>query len=77
MDPQTTWDELLAAYAASEWERVHELAEELIIWLQGGGFSPRAVTGDDMGLEWDHALATAGCWLALSKSEEAIVDDAR
>ena len=44
MDPQTTWDELLAAYAASEWDRAHELEEELIICLQGGGFPPQGAS---------------------------------
>ena len=77
MDPQTAWDELLTAYAASEWDRVQELAEGLLTWLRRGGFPPRAITGDDMGQEWDHALATAGCWFALSKAEEVLVDDAR
>jgi hypothetical protein len=70
MDPQTAWEELLAAYAAGDWDRVEELADSLVTWLQSGGFPPRAVTGDDMGDAWDRALALAGCRFALAKARE-------
>ena len=49
MDPQATWEDLLAAYAESDWERVEELAEVLLQWLARGGFPPRATTGSDLG----------------------------
>lgn len=76
MDPQTAWDELLEAYAAGEWDRVEELAEGLDSWLSRDGFPPRAVTGDDMGREWDRAMARAGCAIALQKAKEMLAHDA-
>ena len=76
MDPQTTWDDLLAAYAAEQWDQLQELADGLLTWIERGGFAPRATTGDDMGQEWDRAIALAACRFALSKVEEAATDDA-
>ncbi len=64
MDPQATWDDLLAAYAEGDWERVQELAEALDHWLSRGGFPPRAVTGTDLGSDWDHAIVDAACGFA-------------
>ena len=76
MDPQTAWEELLAAFAAAEWDRVQDVAEGLLHWLSRGGFPPRQVTGVDLGQEWDRAIATAGCEFALSKVEEYLSHDA-
>ncbi len=67
MDPQATWDDLLAAYSDGEWERVDELAIVLIAWLDRGGFPPRATTGSDLGPDWDKAIARAACQFALSR----------
>jgi len=38
MDPQATWDQLLAAYAAGDWDVIEERATDLIAWLDRGGF---------------------------------------
>jgi len=72
MDPQTAWDDLLAAIADGEWHRVEELAEGLRTWLKRGGFPPRAVTGSDLGQDWDRTIALAGCRFALGKAMEGV-----
>ena len=70
MDPQATWDDLLSAYAESDWDRVEELADALIRWLECGGFPPRAVTGSDMNQDWDRTIALAGCRFALVQARK-------
>jgi len=72
VDPQATWDELLEAYAEADWDRVEELADALIRWLQRGGFPPRAVTGSDMGHDWDRAIALAGCRFATAQARKEV-----
>lgn len=65
MDPQKTWDQLLAAYAAGDWDTIEERATNLIAWLDRGGFPPKVVNRDGLGPDWDRALARAGCLFAL------------
>lgn len=66
MDPQVTWDQLLAAYAARDCDTIAERAEALLHWLRRGGFPPRATTGSDLGPAWDRAVALAACQFALA-----------
>ena len=56
MDPQAAWDDLLEALGERDWDRVEELAEGLLRWLRAGGFPPRAVTGNDLGSDWDRGF---------------------
>ena len=72
MDPQSAWDQLLDAYADEEWDTVLDLAEGLQHWLHSGGFPPRAVTGCDLGPDWDREVALTGCRLALAKAKEGM-----
>ena len=65
MNPQATWDQLLAAYAASDWDAIEERATALSAWLSSGGRPPRILQRDDLGPAWDRALAQAGCRFAL------------
>lgn len=51
MDPQTAWEDLLEALGERDWDRVEDLAEGLLHWLQADGFPPRAVTGSDLGAD--------------------------
>ena len=76
MDPQTAWNDLLAAYAAEQWDEVLDLAEGLLHWIDRGGFPPRAVTGSEMGKEWDREITLAGCRLAITKAQEVVCHDA-
>ncbi len=57
MDPQATWDQLLAAYAAGDWDAIEEHANALSASLSSGGRPPRILQRDDLGQEWDRTLA--------------------
>lgn len=72
MDPQTAWEDLLEALGERDWDRVEDLAEGLLHWLQADGFPPRAVTGSDLGAEWDREIALAGCRIALAQAREGV-----
>ncbi len=65
MNPQTTWDQLLSAYAEGDWDAIEERATELIEWLDRGGAPPKVVNRPGLGPEWNEALARAGCLFAL------------
>jgi hypothetical protein len=72
MDPQTAWHDLLDALSEQDWDRVEELADGLLHWLRANGFPPRAVTGSDLGADWDREIAVAGCRFALAKAREGL-----
>ena len=72
MDPQTAWDDLLDALGEQDWDRVEDLADGLLHWLRANGFPPRAVTGSDLGPDWDREIAVAGCRFALAKAREGL-----
>ena len=65
MDPQTTWDQLLDAYAAGDWDQIEEHAQDLLHWLDRGGFPPKVLHHDGPDMDWDRTLARAGCQFAL------------
>ena len=66
MDPQVAWEQLLAAYAAGDWDILEERATDLIAWLDRGGFPPTIIRQPDFDPDWNRALARAGCAHALS-----------
>jgi len=68
MDPQATWDALLDALAAAEWDRTDELARALLAWLDCGGFPPKTLGRDDLGRDFDRDLAVHACFLALARA---------
>ena len=65
MDPQAAWEQLLAAYAAGDWDAIEERANALIGWLDRGGFPPKVLENPGLGADWNRALALAGCLFAL------------
>jgi len=65
MDPQATWEQLLAAYTAGDWDILEERATDLIGWLDRGGFPPTIINQTDLDSDWNRALARAGCRHAL------------
>lgn len=65
MDPQACWDQLLAAYAAGEWDQIEERATDLLAWLDRGGFPPTIIRRPSIDADWNHVLARAGCLCAL------------
>ena len=71
MDPHATWEQLLAAYAAGDWDLIEERATDLIEWLDRGGFPPKVLTKSEFGQDGDRALARAGCMFALEDVQGA------
>ena len=65
MDPQATWDQLLAALAAGDWDQIEDLADALLEWLNRDGFPPVAMGVPNLGPEWEAAICRAGCQFAL------------
>ena len=70
MDPQATWEQLLRAYAAGDWDAIEERATELIEWLDADGTPPAVLHHPVLrhlyhDADWDRALARAGCEFAL------------
>lgn len=55
MDPQVTWNELVAAYKSQQWEIVEQCAIDLLTWLLRGGFPP--VTGGNRMTTEEHRTA--------------------
>ncbi|HUY33174.1 MAG TPA: hypothetical protein VMV69_10360 [Pirellulales bacterium] len=70
MDPQTTWECLLDAYADGDWPTATEHAEALITWLEGGGFPPQTMEARQLRPDLERAIAIAACQLALEKAAQ-------
>ena len=71
MDPEATLRELLEALQVRAWDRVDELAEALLDWLEKRGFPPLTVGPRELGVEWHRAMATFVCHLARSRVRDA------
>lgn len=71
MDPQATWDELLATRLQCDWNRAEELANALLDWLQRRGFPPHTVGDHELGARWHHAVAYFVCHLVLADVRQA------
>ena len=54
----------IAANAEGDWSAIEEHATALMQWLDHGGFPPKVIE-QDLGSEWNSALARAGCLLAI------------
>lgn len=64
MDPQVTWQELLEASAKREFDRMEELAEALLHWIDRRGYPPKTVDRDDLPRGWHKAIAQFVCHMA-------------
>jgi len=71
MDPQATFEELLDAVSDRDWDRMDELSEALLRWMETGGFPPRIVGLATLGCNWHRAIATFICHLAKSRVWDA------
>jgi hypothetical protein len=65
MDPQAAWEQLLSAYAEGDCDTVEQRATDLLAWLDRGGFPPTIVQRAGVDVDWNRALARAGCIHAL------------
>ena len=71
MDPQATWEQLLAAFAAGDWDLIEERATDLLAWLDRGGFPPKVLPRSELGEDGNRVLARAGCLFALDAVQGA------
>ena len=80
MDPDATWLELRDTFLERQWLDVADLAQELLDWLQGGGFPPHF--GNDPSRretdrEWDKLVALQAARAALRRANREIRLDRR
>jgi len=71
MDPNANLYDLLAALKERDWDRVDELSEVLLLWMENGGFPPQTIGDAKLGKRWHQAITTFVCQLAASKSRDA------
>ena len=71
MDPEATLRDLLDAVGDRDWDRVDELSEALLMWLQKRGFPPQTLGPKELGRGWHRALAEFTCYLAQSRARDA------
>ena len=57
MDPNATWHEIAQAVADDDWETATQSAEDLLYWLDKGGFPPE-ITGHR---EFDRLVVEKAC----------------
>lgn len=72
MDPHQTLTNLLAAIVDRDWERVCELSEALLTWMESGGFPPEPVGPTSLGQRWHRAMTTFICHAATSRANDAL-----
>ncbi len=71
MDPQAALNELLDALGSRHWDRVRELSDALLTWMERGGFPPVTVGAESLGKRWHRAIATFICHAAVSRADHA------
>jgi hypothetical protein len=72
MDPQATLNDLLSAIGERDWDRVRELSDALLTWMERGGFPPDTVGARSLGVQWHRAVATFVCHAATSRANDAM-----
>ena len=71
MDPDAAMKDLLDAVHVRDWDRVDELAEGLLSWMEKRGFPPTTLGPKELGRVWHRALATFVCYAAQTKAQDA------
>ncbi len=71
MDPDAALKDLLDAVQARAWNRVDELAEGLLSWMEKRGFPPATIGPKELGRNWHRTVATFVCYAAQSKARDA------
>lgn len=70
MDAEATLRDLLTALEDRDWDRIDELTEALLQWMERGGFPPQALGSPKLGKQWHRTIATFVCHAAASKSRD-------
>jgi hypothetical protein len=73
MDPQTAWNELRTATRAGDWEAARELAQDLLDWLDRGGFPPLVRAGASADPARRRAVVRRYCRSAIRRAVAADV----
>lgn len=71
MDPQASLHDLLTALEERDWDRIDELCEALLHWMERGGFPPQTIGSENLGKQWHRTVATFVCYAAASTSRDA------
>ena len=86
MDPQVAWKELMEAFHQLNWDRVRDLAEGLLHWMNRGGCPPETSAGvfvpadltiepkQSLGPDWNRTVVQAACRYALALANQ-VSDD--
>lgn len=69
MDPQATWENLLDAYEATDWDNALEAAQSLRLWIDRGGFPPKTCVDRAMDVGWHRAIALAACRFVAGEAQ--------
>ncbi len=84
MDPQVAWQELIEAFHELDWDRVRDLAEGLLHWMDHGGFPPETFVirqaadrilnerPRTLAAEWNRSVAQAACRYALDRANQVL-----
>jgi len=67
MDPQATLRDLLEALEERDFDRIDELADALLHWMEHRGFPPQTLGSESLGRQWHRSVATFVCYAAKSK----------
>lgn len=71
MDPDAALTDLITAVGARDWDRVDELTEGLLQWMEKRGFPPMTLGPKSLGKNWHRTIATFVCHLAKSNVRDA------
>jgi hypothetical protein len=71
MDPEATLNDMLDAITDRDWDRVTELSDALLTWMEKGGFPPEAIGSSRLGKRWHRTIATFICHAATSRANDA------
>jgi hypothetical protein len=64
MDPQAAWLLLVDALESGHWRVVREQAQDLLEWMEMGGFPPDISQGKVTDRYWNRQIAVYSCKLA-------------
>lgn len=70
MDPNATWQQLTKHSARAEWTSFSTACEDLMGWLEDGGFPPDDTPPIDLDM---HIQAPAHAWRAYAQLLDAVL----